>query len=118
MNIYTIQNLCNYLEELGIVDKKSVTPFLSLYSKAINKNIISHFYNNSEYSETNIIIFENILCSYLKKIFNIEKNYKIFSHKIIEKFRQNFLIKQYNSLFLLFTIFTKRIKISIINSYY
>jgi len=43
MNVITIQNLCNYLEELGIVDQKSITPFLSLYSKKmiqISKSIM------------------------------------------------------------------------------
>ena len=119
MNIITIQNLCNYLEELGIVDKKSITPFLSLYTKEINKNINNMDFDDS-YSKLNsfILILENVLCSYLKKIFNIEKNYRIFSHKIIEKFKQNYLIKQYNGLFLLFFIFSKRIKYSIFNSYY
>ena len=38
MNIISIQNFCNYLEELGIVDKKSITPFLSLYAKALDNN--------------------------------------------------------------------------------
>ena len=119
MNVITIQNLCNYLEELGIVDQKSITPFLSLYSKAINNYIINNDtedYNNK--LESNIALFENVLCSYLKKIFHIEKNYKTFSHKIIDKFKQNFLIKQYNGLFLLFYIFSKKIKYSVINSFY
>ena len=119
MSIITIQNLCNYLEELGIVDKKSITPFLSLYSKEINRNINNiDFDDSNSKSDSIILILENVLCSYLKKIFNIEKNYRIFSHKIIEKFKQNYLIKQYNVLFLLFFIFTKRIKYSIFNSYY
>ena len=112
MSIISIQNLCNYLEDLGIIDKKSLNPFLSLYTKEINKNI-----NNIDFDDTNsktesiILILENSLCSYLKKIFNIERNYKIFSHKIIEKFKENYLIKQYNCLFLLFYIFSKKIKI-------
>ena len=119
MNIISIQNFCNYLEELGIVDKKSITPFLSLYAKAMNKNMnYINIYDNNSKDEFNNSILENVLCSYLKKIFNIEKNFKIFSHKIIEKFKQNFLIKQYNGLFLLFYIISKQIKFSAINSYY
>ena len=119
MSIISIQNLCNYLEDLGIIDKKSLNPFLSLYTKEINKNI-----NNIDFDDTNsktesiILILENSLCSYLKKIFNIERNYKIFSHKIIEKFKENYLIKQYNCLFLLFFIFSKKLKYSIFNSFY
>ena len=119
MNVINIQNLCNYLEELGIVDQKSITPFLSLYSKKVNNyfNCNDSEQNNGKL-ESNIIIFEKVLCSYLKKIFNIEKNYKTFSHKIIEKFRKNILIKQYNGFFLLFYILSKKIKYSVINSYF
>ena len=119
MNIISIQNFCNYLEELGIVDKKSITPFLSLYAKEMDNNIndISLDDSNSK-EEFNSFIFENVLCSYLKKIFNTEKNFKIFSHKIIEKFKQNYLIKQYNGLFLIFYIISKQIKYSAINSYF
>ena len=119
MNIITIHNLCNYLGELGIVDKKSINPFLSLYNKVINK---STNYNDSDNyhtkTESNIMILEIVLCSYLKKIFSIDKNYSIFSHKIIEKFKQNYLIKHYNGLLILFIIISKRIKYSIINSYF
>ena len=121
MNVITIQNLCNYLEELGIVDQKSITPFLSLYSMEINNYITNNDTDTEDFNsklESNIAIFENVLCSYLKKIFNIEKNYKTFSHKIIDKFKQNILIKQYNGLFLLFYIFSKKIKYSIIKSFY
>ncbi len=121
MNVITIQNLCNYLEELGIVDQKSITPFLSLYSMAINNYIINNDTETEDFNsklESNIAIFENVLCSYLKKIFNIEKNYKTFSHKIIDKFKQNILIKQYNGLFLLIYIFSKKIKYSVIKSFY
>ena len=74
MNVITIQNLCNYLEELGIVDQKSITPFLSLYSMAINNYIINNDTETEDFNsklESNIAIFENVLCSYLKKIFNI-----------------------------------------------
>ena len=119
MNVINIQNLCNYLEELGIVDQKSITPFLSLYSKKVNNYFNCN--DSEQYNgklESNIIIFEKVLCSYLKKIFNIEKNYKTFSHKIIEKFRKNILIKQYNGFFLLFYILSKKIKYSVINSYF
>ena len=122
MNIVTIQNLCYYLEELGIVDKKSITPFLSLYSKTINYYLNINDSNDSNgfngNLESNILIFENVLCSYLRKIFNIDKNYKTFSHKIIEKFKQNILIKQYKGLFLLFYIISIRTKYSVIRSFY
>ena len=121
MNIITIQNLCNYLEEVGIIDQKSVTPFLTLYSHAVNINNNyaqneNPFYPNNKYF--NINIYENVLCSYLKKIFNVEKNFQIFSRKIIDKFKQNYLIKQYNGLVLLFNILLKKINCYKVDSYY
>lgn len=116
MDVLTIQNLCNYLEQLGIVDQKSISPFLSLYSSAVNKNVIEYNDDNSNY--INISIFENVLCSYLKKIFEVKKNFKIFSHKIIEKFKQNLLKNKYNSIFFLFLILSKRIKTYFMDFYY
>ena len=115
MNVLTIQNLCTYLEQLGIIDQKSISPFLSLYSKAINKNGIEYDDDNNNF--INISIFENVLCSYLKKIFEVKKNFKIFSHKIIEKFKQNILKNKYKCIFILFLILSKRIKIYFMDFY-
>ena len=115
MNVLTIQNLSKYLEQLGIVDQKSISPFLSLYSSAVNKNVIEYDDDNNNY--INISIFENVLCSYLKKIFEVKKNFKIFSHKIIEKFKQNMLKNKYNSIFILFLIISKRIRIYLMDFY-
>lgn len=103
MNVFNIQNLCNYLEEIGIIEQKSVSLFLTLYSYVINPNNI----NNNNKTDNNSYIFENVLCAYLKKIFNVEKNFQIFSNKLINKFKQNYLIKQYNGLILFFVIFRK-----------
>ena len=116
MNILTIQNLCNYLEQLGVVDQKSISPFLSLYNSAVNKNVIEYDDDNNNF--INASVFENVLCSYLKKIFEVKKNFKIFSHKIIEKFKQNMLKNKYNSLFILFLILSKRIKKYYLDFYY
>ena len=100
MNILTIHHLCYYLEEIGIIDQASVKAFLSLYTFALNKS-----------KKTNLNtpnIYENVLCAYLKKIFSVEKNFLIFSNKIISKFKQYFMIKQYNGLTLLFSLLSKK----------
>ena len=116
MNILNIHHLCFHLEEIGIIDQNSLNPFLSLYSFVINKN--------KENAKTNILtelsptIYENILCAYLKKIFTIEKNFKIFSNKIVNKFKQIFMVKQYNGLILLFAILSKKISFFKIQSFY
>ena len=93
MDILTIHHLCYYLEEIGIIDQTSLPPFLSLYSFVLNKNK-----ENGNRSKKPQNIFENVLCAYLKKIFSVEKNYKIFSNKIISKFQQHFILKQYNGI--------------------
>ena len=113
MDILTIHHLCYYLEEIGIIDQTSLPPFLSLYSFVLNKNK-----ENGNRSKKHQNIFENVLCAYLKKIFSVEKNYKIFSNKIITKFQQHFILKQYNGIILLFTILRKNLNSSKIQSYY
>ena len=113
MNILTIHHLCYYLEEIGIIDQTSLPPFLSLYSFVLNKNKENENRNKKFQN-----IFENVLCAYLKKIFSVEKNYKIFSNKIITKFKQHFILKQYNGITLLFAILRKNLNSSKIQSYY
>ena len=116
MNILTIQHLCFYLEDIGIIDQASISPFLSLYSFAANKLKENTGSNNQK--RNSLILFENALCAYLKKIFSFEKNYKIFSNKIINKFKQHFMIKQYNGLTLLFIILSKKLNLFKIQSFY
>ena len=71
MNILNIHHLCFHLEEIGIIDQNSLNLFLSLYSFVIN--------NNKENDKANILtqlsptVFENILCAYLKKYFQLKK---------------------------------------------
>lgn len=113
MNILTIHHLCYYLEEIGIIDQISLPPFLSLYSFVLNKTKENENKNKKPQN-----IFENVLCAYLKKIFSVEKNYKIFSNKIINKFKQHFILKQYNGITLLFAILRKNLNSSKIQSYY
>ena len=116
MNILTIQHLCFYLEDIGIIDQASISPFLSLYSFAANKLKENTGSNNQK--RNSLILFENALCAYLKKIFSFEKNYKIFSNKIINKFKQHFMIKQYNGLTLLFIMLSKKLNLFKIQSFY
>ena len=124
MNVLTIHHLCCYLEEIGIIDQTSLAAFLSIYSLAINKNkqknisnnnIVKNNMNNFNKSPVKL---ESILCAYLKKIFSIEKNYKIFSNKIINKFKQKYILKQYNGISLLFSILKKVYNSYKIHSFY
>lgn len=116
MNIMNIHNLCFYLEEIGIIDQNSLSPFLSLYTFVSNKTKQNNIANML--TKLSQPIFENILCAYLKKIFSVEKNFKIFSKKIINKFKQLFTIKHYNGLILLFSLLTKKLNTFKIQSFY
>ena len=91
-NCIHIRNICNYLEEIGIIDQISINSFLKLYSYAISKTNENN-YNNRNPNNNSSTIFENVLCAYLKKIFTIEKNFHIFSNKIINRFKENYYIK-------------------------
>ena len=107
MNIITIKHLCYYLEEIGVIDQNSINPFLSLYSFAMNRNKeINSNSNNTAKRSCNL--FESVLCAYLKKIFSVDKNFKIFSNKIINKFKQQIMLRQYNGFILLFSIISKK----------
>ena len=120
MDSLTIHHLCYYLEEIGIIDQASLPAFLSFYSFALNKNKEkdnSNINNNNNIKKTPVQ-FEIILCAYLKKIFSVEKNYKIFSNKIIKKFKQKFILKQYNGITLLFSILKKTLNSFKIKSFY
>ena len=116
MNIMNIHNLCFYLEEIGIIDQTSLSPFLSLYTFVSNKTKQNN--NANILTKLSQPIFENILCAYLKKIFSVEQNFKIFSKKIISKFKQLFTIKLYNGLILLFSLLTKKLNSFKILSFY
>ena len=116
MNIMNIHNLCFYLEEIGIIDETSLSLFLSLYSFMLNKTNQNN--NANMLTKLSQSIFENILCAYLKKIFSVEKNYKIFSKKIVNKFKQLFVIKHFNGLIILFSILNKKLNSFKIQSFY
>ena len=101
-----IQNFCNYLEQIGMIDQNSINNFLSIFSFISQKKILN---NNLKISTSSIYV--NALSTYLKHILSIDDNFKIFAHKIIKKYSQNLLIKQYSSINTMFIIFTNRLNI-------
>ena len=101
-----IQNFCNYLEQIGMIDQNSINNFLSIFSFISQKKTLN---NNLKISTSSIYV--NALSSYLKHILSIDDNFKIFAHKIIKKYSQNLLIKQYSSINTMFIIFTNRLNI-------
>ena len=101
-----IQNFCNYLEQIGMIDQNSINNFLSIFSLISQKKKLN---NNNKISTSSIYV--NALSSYLKNILSIDDNFKIFAHKIIKKYSQNLLIKQYSSINTMIIIFTNRLNI-------
>ena len=101
-----IQNFCNYLEQIGMIDQNSINNFLSIFSLISQKKKLN---NNNKISTSSIYV--NALSTYLKHILSIDDNFKIFAHKIIKKYSQNLLIKQYSSINTMFIIFTNRLNI-------
>ena len=76
-----VNSFCNYLEEIGLIDGNSLNPFLLLFSHAIqSKSKASGKIDN---------IYESVLCSYLKKILQVERNFRIFSQKVVDRFKVN-----------------------------
>ena len=100
-----IEELCQYLNELGILDIKHTSIFLSLYSNFMLNNKQS---KNPQYSEGNTL--KIILFAYLKKIvLNDKELYQICSN-IINLYTKNKLIRLYQGICFLKKVLFYQIK--------
>ena len=100
-----IEELCQYLNELGILDIKHTSVFLSLYSNFMlnNKQI-----KTPQYSEDNTL--KMILFAYLKNIvLNDKELYQICSN-IINLYNKNKLIRLYQGICFLKKVLFYQIK--------
>ena len=88
-----IEEICAYLNELGILDIKHTSIFLSLYSGFIMNN--KQFKQNQS-SENNT--FKIILFAYLKKIVSNDKELYQICSNIISSYNKNKLIRKYQSI--------------------
>ena len=100
-----IEELCQYLNELGILDINHTSIFLSLYSNfMLNNKQIKY----PKYSEDNTLII--ILFAYLKKILlNDKELYQICSN-IINLYNKNKLIRLYQGICFLKKVLFYQIK--------
>ena len=88
-----IEEICEYLNELGILDIKHTSVFLNFYSGFIMNN--KQFKKNN-FSEDNT--FKIILFTYLKKIISNDKELYEMCSNIISSHTKNKLIRQYHGI--------------------
>ena len=92
-----IEEMCEYLNELGILSIKNTPLFLSIYSGLIgnkiqNKNNTRNN-NNIENNKLTIILF-----AFLKKIISNDKELYELCSNIINSHSKNKIIKQYQGI--------------------
>ena len=92
-----IEELCQYLNELGILSLKNTPLFLSIYSGLIGNNkqdnIKAKKNNNIENNKLTIILF-----AFLKKIISNDKELYELCSNIIHSHKKNKLIKLYQGI--------------------
>ena len=86
-----IQQLCDYLNEIGIIDMNYIKYFL---------NISTQMINNNESNESISDIYKVALFTYIKKINENNKNLYFTCSNIINSYKRYIILKKYNSLFL------------------
>ena len=88
-----IEEICQYLNELGILSIKNTPLFLSIYSGLVKNNLKSIKNNNIENNQLTIILF-----AFLKKIITNDKELYELSSNIIHSHKKNKLIRQYQGI--------------------
>jgi len=89
-----IQQLCDYLNEIGIIDIDNIKQFLEITTYMINNNIQNE--SNKSISD----IYKIALFSYIREINEDDKNLFFTCSNIINSYKRFIILKKYNSLFL------------------
>ena len=100
-----IEEICQYLNELGILSIKNTPLFLSIYSGQLKNKPKSNKNNNIENNNLTIILF-----AFLKKVFSNDKELYELSSNIIHSHTKNKLIRQYQGICFLNKIIYHQIK--------
>lgn len=100
-----IEEICQYLNELGILSIKNTPLFLSIYSGLLKNKPKSNKNNNIENNNLTIILF-----AFLKKVFSNDKELYELSSNIIHSHTKNKLIRQYQGICFLNKIIYHQIK--------
>ena len=89
-----IQQLCDYLNEIGIIDMNNIKHFLQISTYMMNDKI-----NNQSIKSINDI-YKISLFSYIREIINDDKKLYKTCANIINSYKRYIILKKYNSLFL------------------
>ena len=100
-----IEEICQYLNELGILSIKNTPLFLSIYSGQLRNKPKSNKNYNIENNNLTIILF-----AFLKKVFSNDKELYELSSNIIHSHTKNKLIRQYQGICFLNKIIYHQIK--------
>ena len=100
-----IEEICQYLNELGILSIKNTPLFLSIYSGQLKNKPKSNKNYNIENNNLTIILF-----AFLKKVFSNDKELYELSSNIIHSHTKNKLIRQYQGICFLNKIIYHQIK--------
>ena len=95
-----MQQLCDYLNEIGIIDMNNIKYFL---------HITTHMINNNKSQKSISDIYKIALFTYIKRISENNKNLYFTCANIINSYKRYIILKKYNSLFLFKKIIYLRI---------
>ena len=89
-----IRQLCDYLNEIGIIDIDNIKHFLEITTYMLNNNL------QNESNKSINDIYKIALFSYIREINEDDKNLFFTCSNIINSFKRFIILKKYNSLFL------------------
>ena len=89
-----IQQLCDYLNEIGIIDMNNIKHYLQISTYMINDKI------NKQSKKSINDIYKISLFSYIREIINDDKKLYKTCANIINSYKRYIILKKYNSLFL------------------
>ena len=89
-----IQQFCDYLNEIGIIDIENIKHFLQISTYMINNN------NQNNTNKSINDIYKIALFSYIREINVDDKNLYSTCSNVINSYKRYIILKKYNSLFL------------------
>jgi len=100
-----IEEICQYLNELGILSIKNTSLFLSIYSGLLQNKFKSNRKHNLENNEMIVVLF-----AFLKKIISNDKELYELCSNIIDSHSKNRLIKLYQGICFLNKVIYHQVK--------
>ena len=89
-----VQQLCEYLNEIGIIDMDNMKNFLNITTYMLDNNV------NNQSDKSIKEIYKIALFSYIRELNKNDKNLFFTCSNIINSYKRFIILKKYNSLFL------------------